>query len=73
MSLITMCRFVQTDMGNKGARYYGLQCATMTVEESADAIITQVSIGLSLRFKSVADSIHSDRRNTESNNFRAIS
>ncbi|KAL5353811.1 hypothetical protein ACLOAV_001853 [Pseudogymnoascus australis] len=34
--------FVQTDMGNKGARYYGLQCATMTVEESTEAIITQI-------------------------------
>ena len=63
-----MGRFVQTDMGNRGARYYGMECATMTVKESAEAIITQVSVA-PLGFMAVADDILSGRGSDEVNHW----
>ena len=41
---LTHARFVQTDMGNRGAQCNGLERAPMTITESVQGIVNQVCI-----------------------------
>lgn len=38
------CRFVQSDMGNRAARTFGWEKATITVEESTTGIVKVVDV-----------------------------